>query len=178
MGRIKFLKDITLSPPCLLKDGHLLDTFDCGNYSLNTWLRRYAIQNQRANSARTFVVCNEKIVVGYYSLAVGCIERELATKRTKMGLARHAIPVMILARLGVDLGYQGKKIGCGLLKDAVLRTLQASEHAGIRAIFVHAKDEKAQNFYEHFGFEPSPIDPLKLMLLIRDARKTIESLSG
>jgi predicted N-acetyltransferase YhbS len=177
LGKIKALKDITLSQPCLLKDGHILDDFDCGNYSLNNWLRRYAMQNQRANSARTFVVCNEDNVVGYYSLAVGSIEHELASKRTKKGLARHSIPVMILARLAVDLGYQGKKIGCGLLKDAVLRTLQASEHAGIRAIFVHAKDEKARNFYEHFSFEPSPIDPLKLMLLIKDARKTIDSSS-
>ena len=84
---------------------------------------------------------------------------------------------MILARLSVDLGYQGKKLGCGLLKDAVLRTLKASEHAGIRAIFVHAKDEKAQDFYEHFGFELSPINPLKLMLLNKDVRKIFDSLS-
>jgi len=171
---MKPLKDTTLSQPCLLKDGHILDNFDCGNNLLNTWLRRYAMQNQRANAARTFVVCSENKVVGYYSLAVGSIEHELASKRIKKGLARHSIPVMILARLAVDLGCQGKKIGSGLLKDAVLRTLQASEHAGIRAIFVHAKDEKARNFYKHFDFEPSPIDPLKLMLLIKDARKAIE----
>jgi len=177
LGKMKFLKDITLSQPCLLKDSHILDNFDCGNYSLNTWLKRYAMQNQRANSARTFVVCNGDKVVGFYSLAVGSIEHELASKRTKKGLARYAIPVMILARLAVDLRYQGKKIGCGLLKDAVLRTLQASEHAGIRAIFVHAKDEKARDFYEYFGFEPSPIDPLKLMLLVKDARKSIDSSS-
>ena len=85
-------------------------------------------------------------------MLVGSIEHESATKRTKKGLARHAIPVMILAPLAVDLGYQGKKIGRGLLKDAVLRTLRASEHAGIRAIFVHAKDEKALDFYARFGF--------------------------
>jgi len=173
LGKIKSLKGSSLSQPSLLKDGHILDNFDCGNNSLNNWLRRYAMQNQRANSARTFVVCNEDNVVGYYRLAVGSIEHELASKQTKKGLARHSIPVIILARLSVDLGYQGKKIGCGLLKDAVLRTLQASEHVGIRAIFVHAKDEKARNFYEHFGFEPSPIDPLRLMLLIKDARKTM-----
>ena len=177
MGKINSLINSILSQPCLLNDDHILDNFDCGNYSLNTWLRRYAMQNQRVNSARTFVVCNEEIVVGYYSLAVGSIEHELASKRIKKGLARHSIPVMILARLAVDLGYQGKKIGSGLLKDAVLRTLQASEHAGIRAIFVHAKDEKARDFYEYFGFEPSPIDPLKLMLLVKDARKSIDSSS-
>jgi predicted N-acetyltransferase YhbS len=109
-------------------------------------------------------------------LAVGSIEHELASKRTKKGMARHPIPVMILARLAVDMRYQGKKIGSSLLKDAILRTLQASEYVGIRAIFVHAKDEKAQAFYKYFDFEPSPIDPLKLMLLIKDVRKTIDSL--
>ena len=178
MGKIKSLKNIAISAPCLLNNTHIIDNFDCGNNSLNTWLKRYALLNQRANSARTFVVCNEDIVVSYYSLAVGSIEHELASKRIKKGLARHAIPVMILARLAVDLGFQGNKLGSGLLKDAVLRTLQASEHAGIRAIFVHAKDEKARHFYEYFGFEPSPIDLLKLMLLIKDARKTIASLGG
>lgn len=175
MGKIKSLDNITLSPPSLLKDSHILDNFDCGHSTLNTWLRRYAMQNQRANSAKTFVVCDENNVVGYYSLAVGSIEHEIASKRTKKGLARHPIPVMILARLAVDLEYQERKIGSGLLKEALLRTLQASEHAGIRAIFVHAKDEKSQNFYAHFDFEPSPVDTLKLMLLIKDIRKTIDS---
>lgn len=173
MGKVKSLGDITLSPPSLLKDSHILDNFDCANSILNTWLRRYAMQNQRANSSRTFVTCDENRVVGYYSLAVGSIEHKLASKRTKKGLARHPIPVMILARLAVGFEYQGKNIGSALLKDALIRTLQASEHAGIRAIFVHAKDEKAQNFYKHFDFEPSPIDNLKLMLLIKDIHKTV-----
>ena len=83
---------------------------------------------------------------------------------------------MILARLAVDLKFQGQSIGSGLLKDAVLRTLQAADLAGIRAIFVHAKDEKARRFYQRFDFEPSPIDPMKLMLLIKDARKSVAGL--
>jgi predicted N-acetyltransferase YhbS len=174
LGKIKSL-NIILSSPGLLKEVHILDDFDCGNSTLNTWLRRYAMQNQRANSAKTFVVCNENHVVSYYSLAVGSIEYEVASKRTKKGLARYPIPVMILARLAVDLEYQEKKIGSGLLKDALLRTLQASEYAGIRAIFVYAKDEKARNFYTHFDFEPSPIDTLKLMLLIKDIRKAVDT---
>jgi len=176
LGKIESLDNIILSLPCLLTDNHVLDDFDCGDSPLNTWLKRYAMQNQRANSAKTFVVCNKNYVVGYYSLAVGSIEHEAASKRTQKGLARHPIPVMILARLAVDLKYQDKKIGSGLLKDALLRTLEASDHAGIRAIFVHAKDEKARNFYTHFDFEPSPIDSLKLMLLIKDIRKSIDTL--
>jgi predicted N-acetyltransferase YhbS len=97
-----------------------------------------------------------------------------ATQRVKKGLARYPIPVMLLARLAVDQRYQGMRIGKGLLKDAMRRTLKASEYAGIRAIFVHAEDDKARMFYEQFGFEPSLVDPLKLMLLIKDARKTLE----
>jgi len=91
-------------------------------------------------------------------------------------LARHPIPVMILARLAVDIRHQGKKVGRGLLKDACLRTLRAADIAGIRAVFVHAKDERARSFYERFGFEPSPIHPLQLMLLIKDIKKTLLSI--
>ena len=173
MGKITSVNKIVLSPPSLLEDDHLLGDFDCGNATLNNWLRRYAMQNQRANSAKTFVVCVNNHVVGFYSLAVGSIEHEIANKRIIKGLARHPIPVMILARLAVDLNYQDKKVGSGLLKDALLRTLEASEHAGIRAVFVHAKDEKARDFYTHFDFEPSPIDPLKLMLLLKDIQKSM-----
>lgn len=83
---------------------------------------------------------------------------------------------MILARLAVDLKFQGQRVGSGLLKNAMLRTLAAADLAGIRAIFIHAKDEKARIFYERFDFESSPIDPMKLMLLLKDAQKTITGL--
>jgi GNAT superfamily N-acetyltransferase len=156
--------------PVLLSEKHDCDDFDCGHAVLNDWLRRYARQNQRANAAKTFVVCQGRRVIGYYSLAVGAVDHAAATGRVRKGLARHPIPVMVLARLTVDLHHQGKKIGRGLLKDAILRTLQAAEIAGIRAIFVNAKDERARKFYERFGFEPSPIHPLQLMLLIKDCK--------
>jgi predicted N-acetyltransferase YhbS len=176
VGKITSLPPITIASPCLLGESHTLTDFDCGNEFLNSWLKRYALQNQRANSARTFVVCHENHVIGYYSLAVGSIEHDLASNRTKKGLARHPIPVMILARLAVDLKFQGVKIGSGLLKDALLRTLHAADYAGIRAVFVHAKDDKARRFYSQFDFEPSPVDPLKMMLLIKDIIKTMDEL--
>ena len=178
MGEKKDLINTPLTPPAILPSEYSLNDFDCGNPTLNKWLKRYAMLNQQSNSARTFVTCKEKSVIGFYTLAVGSIEHETAGKRIKKGLARHPIPVMILARLAVDLKFQGQCIGSGLLKDAVLRTLQAADLAGIRAIFVHAKDEKARRFYERFDFEPSPIDPMKLMLLIKDARKTVSRLAG
>lgn len=164
---------MTLSLPCLLQDNRILTDFDCGNPNLNTWLKRYAMQNQRANSAKTFVVCEGNRVVGFYSLAVGSIEPDMASPRIKKGLARRPIPVMILARLAVDQALQGRKIGSGLLKDALIRTLQAAEYAGIRAVFVHAKDETARRFYSRFDFESSPLDPLKRMLLIKDIAVSI-----
>ena len=154
--------------PVLLSEEHGCDGFDCGHVLPNDWLRRYAWQNQRANAAKTFVVCQGRQVVGYYSLAVGAVDHDTATARVLKGLARHPIPVMVLARLAVDLHHQGEKIGRCLLRDAILRTLRAANIAGIRAIFVHAKDERARGFYERFGFEPSPIHPLQLMLLIKD----------
>jgi len=164
--------------PVLLSEEHDCDGFDCGHALLNDWLRRYAFQNQRANAVRTFVVCREqeRRVIGYYSLAVGAVDHAAAPARVRKGLARHPIPVMVLARLAVDIHHQGKKIGRGLLKDAVLRTLQAADIAGIRAIFVHAKDDRARGFYERFGFEPSPIHPLQLMLLIKDCQKIMGKL--
>jgi len=172
------LINTALTPPAILSSNHSLNDFDCGYPTLNKWLKRYAMLNQQANSARTFVVCKEKSVIGFYTLTVGSIEHETAGERIKKGLARHPIPVMILARLAVDLKFQGQGVGGGLLKDAILRTLEAADLAGIRAIFVHAKDEKAFRFYERFDFEPSPIDPMKLMLLIKDARKTVSRLAG
>lgn len=170
------IESIPYSMPVLLSGGHACDGFDCGNIVLNEWLRRYAWQNQQANAAKTFVVCQGSQVIGYYSLAVGAADYIGAPERVRKGLARHPIPVMILARLAVDIRHQGKKVGRGLLKDACLRTLRAADIAGIRAVFVHAKDERARTFYERFGFESSPIHPLQLMLLIKDIKKTLLSI--
>ncbi len=176
MGKMKTFSASNLSAPSKLTSNHIIDDFDCGYPALNNWLGRYALQNQQSNAAMTYVVCKRKRVVGYYSLAVGSVEPEIVPARIKKGLARHPIPIMVLARLAVDIRCQGRDIGKGLLKDAVLRTLQAAEFAGIRAIFVNAKDDKARGFYERFDFEPSPVDPLQLMLLIKDAEKTIRAV--
>ena len=162
---------VPYAAPVPLSADHDCKDFDCGNPALNEWLRHHALQNQRANAARTFVVCQGNRVVGYYSLAVGAVDYASASERVRKGLARHPVPVMILARLAVNVAHQKKRLGQSLLKDAVIRTLQAAEIAGIRAIFVHAKDERACSFYERFGFEPSPLYPLQLMLLLKDVKK-------
>jgi GNAT superfamily N-acetyltransferase len=146
------------------------DGFDCGQTPLNQFLQRYALVNQKANSAQTYVCCLGSEVVGFYSLAVGSVDPEAAPARTLKGLARHPVPVMILARLAVDLDHQGKGLGKALLKDALLRTAQAADIAGIRCLLVHAKDEAARQWYASWEFEPSPTDPYHLFLMLKDLR--------
>lgn len=147
-----------------------VDLFDCRHEALNQFLRRFALTNQKANSSQTYVCCNGDQVVGYYSLTVGSIDFESASPRVKRGLARHPVPVMLLARLAVDKNHQGIGLGQALLKDALLRTAQAAEIAGIRCLLVHAKDEDARKWYESWEFEPSPTDPYHLFLMITDLK--------
>lgn len=155
-----------------LRREHVLDAFDCGQPDLNAWLIKYALQNQSANAAQTYVgLVVDNRVVGYYSLAVGQVEYSEAPERLRKGLARHPVPVMLLARLAVHKNWQGKGVGRALLRDAILRTLQASDIAGIRALVVHAKDDAAKRYYQQFDFVPSPTDPLHLFVLIKDLRK-------
>ncbi|MGI8772110.1 MAG: GNAT family N-acetyltransferase [Acidobacteriaceae bacterium] len=154
-----------------LRRDHAIDSFDCGREELNTWLRRHALQNQDAHAALTYLGLADGVIVGYYSLAVGQVEYADAPERLKKGLARHAVPIMLLARLAVHKEWQKKGVGRALLKDAVLRTLQAADIAGIRALAVHAKDDEARRYYERFDFSPSPTDPLHLFALLKDIRK-------
>lgn len=151
--------------------------FDCGHPALNQFLQRFALVNQKANSAQTYVCCESGTgtVAGFYSLVVGSVEPSAAADRVVKGLARHPVPVMILARLAIDRQHQGAGLGRALLKDALLRTVQAADIAGIRAVLVHAKDDAARNWYLHWGFEPSPTDPYHLFLLIKDLVKLVTS---
>jgi GNAT superfamily N-acetyltransferase len=159
---------------------HLIEGFDCGKEELNRYLLRYAWQNQQAGAAQTYLGFEASGVIGYYTLAVGHVLREEAPDRVTKGLARHPVPIMLLARLAVDHRWQGKGVGKALLKDAMLRTLQAADIAGIRAFAVHAKDEEARRFYLKFDFVPSPTDPMHLFVLLKDVRRIVggESRNG
>jgi GNAT superfamily N-acetyltransferase len=152
---------------------HELAAFDCGNEALNRFLNRFAWQNQQANAAQTYLGLADDAVVGFYTLVVGEVAFEGAPSRLPKGLARHPIPILLLARMGVAVDWQGRGIGAGLLKDAMLRTVGAADIAGIRAFLVHAKDENARRFYEHLGFEPFLDEPLTLYRLIKDIRSAI-----
>lgn len=131
-----------------------VSSFDCGQPALNDYLQKYALTNQQNRSGRTCVVARGSAVVGYYTLAAGSVEPTAAPARVTKGLARHPVPIILLARLAVDQKEKGRGLGHALLKDALLRALQASELVGCRAVLVHAKDAAAQAFYQRFGFKP------------------------
>jgi GNAT superfamily N-acetyltransferase len=154
-----------------LRRDHPVDGFNCGSVELDRFLVRYALGNQQANASQTWLGLHGSDVVGFYTLVVGEVAYPDAPERLTKGLARHPVPIMLLARLAVSTSWQGHKLGAGLLKDAMRRTLQAADIAGIRAFAVHAKDDSARRFYEHFGFVPSPTDPLHLYLLLKDLRQ-------
>lgn len=137
-------------------------------------MKRYALPNQQANASQTYVALHGAEVIGFYSLVVGEVAFVDAPERLTKGLARHPVPIMLLARLAVSFAWQGRRIGAYLLRDAMLRTLQAADIGGIRAFAVHAKDASAMSFYERFGFVPSPTDPLHLFLLTKDLRRSFE----
>jgi GNAT superfamily N-acetyltransferase len=159
-----------------LSGTHDLSRFDCGAHeSLNLWLRKYALQNQANDSARTYVVHRANVVVGYYSISAGSVARESATPRSAQGLARHPIPIALLGRLAVDREEQGAGLGSALLKDALVRIEHAADILGIRAVLVHAIDRDARAFYERFDFEPCPGDELHLMLLLKDLRRAMRA---
>ena len=156
-----------------LAGSDVVEYFDCGQPALNQFLQRFALVNQKSNSAQTYVCCHSSVVVGFYSLAVGSVEPSAAAPRVIKGIPQHPVPVMILARLAVDIRQQGAGLGKALLKDALLRTAQAADIAGIRALLVHAKDEPARQWYLNWEFEPSPSDPFHLFLLMKDLKAIV-----
>jgi GNAT superfamily N-acetyltransferase len=166
-------KEQQVQAPKPLDTKHQLADFDCGNTELNEWLKKRALKNENSGASRTYVVTLGDKVVAYYCLANGSIINITAPGKIRRNMP-DPIPVMIIGRLAVDIHWQGKGSGYGLVRDAILRTLQAAKIAGIRAILVHAISQEAKQFYEKCGFIPSPIDPMILMIAITDALEAIE----
>jgi GNAT superfamily N-acetyltransferase len=147
-----------------LTASHRLDEFECGEPSLDEWLKRRALANQSSGASRTFVVLDDgERVRGYYALAAGAVSHESATSKIRRNMP-DPVPVMVLARLAVDRGVQGQQLGAALLQDAVKRAVTVASNVGVRALLVHALHERAMQFYERYGFQSSPIHPLSLML--------------
>ena len=155
-----------LQAPVPLAAEHHVNLFSCGESVLDDWLKRRALANQSNGASRTFVVTDgEQQVLGYYALAAGAVTHQDATRTIRQNMP-DPIPVMVLARLAVDTRAQGMKLGAALLRNALDRCMGIASNAGVRALLVHALNERAKEFYEHYGFKASPVNPLTLMLRI------------
>lgn len=160
---------MTLSAPQPLADHHQLDGFNSGVPSLDDWLKRRARANQASGASRTFVVCDGEQVVAYYALASGAVSPTTTSGRFRRNMP-DPIPVAVLGRLAIDQGHQGRGLGRALFRDSALRVLNAADVIGIRGILVHAISEEAKAFYLALGFDPSPLDPMTLMVTLADLR--------
>jgi len=163
-----------LQGPEPLTAEHRLGDFRCGVSSLDHYLQRQALRDQQAEKSRSYVICRDGRVVGYYSLAAAGVEPQAATDRLSAGQGRQTIPVILIGRLAVDVREQGRRRGEMLLVDALSRCASAADAIGARAVLVHALDERARGFYEKYGFEPSPTDHLHMIVLMKDVRRSLE----
>jgi GNAT superfamily N-acetyltransferase len=166
-----------LAPPEHLNRSHDVSAFDSGEPDLDNWLKRRALQNEELGVSRTYVVLAEGRVVGFYALATGAVAHKDVSAKTRRNMP-DPIPVMVLARLAVDKAYQGKGLGPALLRDAILRTLNAAQIAGIRAMLLHAISERAKKFYKKYGFYECPVDPMTMMIGLAEIEKNLTSAEG
>jgi GNAT superfamily N-acetyltransferase len=151
-----------------------VEAFTCGHADLDDWFHRFALADQSAGMSTVFVSERDGRIAGFYALATGGVEPAQAPSRVTTGVGRHAVPVIVLTRMAVSSTDQGRGLGTALLRDACLRVARLSDEVGVRALLVHAKDDEARRFYEGFAeFEPSPTDPLHLVLLIKDLRRAV-----
>ncbi|MBZ9890696.1 N-acetyltransferase [Mesorhizobium sp. M7A.F.Ca.US.006.04.2.1] len=163
---------MTLSVPVPLADHHELGEFSSGITALDDWLKKRARTNQAGGASRTYVTCKGNRVIGYYAVASGAVKMVEASSRFRRDMP-DPIPVAVQGRLAVDQAYHGRGIGRALVRDAGLRILQAAEILGIKGIVVHAISDDARAFYITIGFEPSPVEPLTLMVTLADLSESI-----
>lgn len=167
---------LQLGVPLPLAIAHRLDDFSCGEPGLDDWLKRRALANQISGASRCFVVAAaDGRVYGYYALAAGAVAHVSATGNVQRNMP-DPIPVLVLARLAVDRQAQGIRIGAALLRDAVQRAVSVSREAGIRALLVHAINDRATQFYTHYGFQASPQHPMTLMLRLGGGVPAVKSV--
>lgn len=161
---------LQLYAPQPLAGIHLLDEFDCGEAVLDEWLKRRAMPNQLNGASRTFVAVDiNNRVLGYYAMAAGAVAHQMSSSAVRRNMP-DPIPVMVLARLAVSRNAQGIKLGASLVQDAVDRAVMVSRNAGVRALLVHALNDRAKEFYEHYGFQASPLDTMTLMLKLNPGK--------
>jgi GNAT superfamily N-acetyltransferase len=164
---------MAISSPVPLEARHDRLAFDSGVAELDDWLKNFAWQAHRSESSKVYVICDDLRVVGFYALSAGSVRPNRAPARVAKGQGSYDLPIVVLTRLGVDHGVHGKGFDAALLKDALVRVAAAADIVGARALHAHAKDARAREFYEHFGFEVSPVDPHGMFLLTKDVRAAI-----
>lgn len=164
-----------ISAPQALADHHVVDAFECGEPSLDDWLKRRATGNQASGASRTYVVCVDEVVVGYSCLAAGALGHADAPGALRRNRP-DPIPVMVLGRLAIHTGHHQVGLGTALLRDALRRTLQAADIAGVAALLVHAISEDAKRFYKSRGFVESPVKPMTMCLILESARKALRQV--
>jgi GNAT superfamily N-acetyltransferase len=158
---------VNFTSPELLASCHETADFSCGTVSLDNWLKKRALTNQNSGATRTFITCIDKRVMGYYALASGAISTQSVSGNFRRNMP-DPIPVVILARLAIDSSCQGKGLGRILFRDAALRIMRAADTIGIRGIVVHAISEQAKNFYLALGFDVSPLEPMTLIISLKN----------
>ena len=163
---------MAIDAPQPIDAGHRLEDFNSGVAALDDWLRRRALANQASGASRTYVICEERTVVGYYALASGAVDVAAATGRFRRNMP-DPTPVAMLARLAIDRRHHGQGLGRLLFRDAAMRVLNAADAIGIRGVLVHAISDDAAAFYRAIGFDPSPLDPMTLMVTLGDVRASL-----
>ncbi|HJU20738.1 MAG TPA: GNAT family N-acetyltransferase [Stellaceae bacterium] len=161
-----------LTAPTPFAPEHEIEAFRSGVEPLDEWLKKQARANEAAGASRTYVLCEGRRVIGYYSLAAGSVLRQIATGSVRRNMP-DPVPVALLGRLAINQGWQRRGLGLALLRDAILRIVGAAETIGVRAILVHAISDDARAFYENWGFKPSPVEPMTLMITIDEARRML-----
>lgn len=156
--------------PSILSDHHIVDKFDCGEHTLDDWLKKRAAKNNATDTSRSYVICNNKNeVVGYYCLSAGAISRESTPKMMRRNMP-DPLPVLVLGRLAIHKNYHNKGLGSALLRDAMIRSISIAENAGVFAILIHALSDKAKQFYISRGFVESPVQSMTLMMTLATIR--------
>jgi GNAT superfamily N-acetyltransferase len=166
------MTDGALQAPAPLADRHDVEAFASGAPTLDAWIRRKARANQASGASRTYVLCRGDRVVGFYALAAGSVSHDLSPRKLRQNMP-DPVPVIVLGRLAVDAREQGNGLGRALLRDAVLRVAAAAREVGVAAMLVHALNDRAKAFYVAAGFEPSSVDPMVLILRIKDINALI-----
>jgi len=162
-----------------LANSHDASGFDCGVESMTTWIKRYALASKQSDSTQPYILHQrDNQVIGYYALSAGDVNRDAAPERIAKGMPNYPIGVIVLTRLAVDTRFQGRGLAATLLQDAFARVERAADIVGVRALLVHAINDRAREFYLHQGFVPSPLEPMHLMLAMKDLRRTLKARNG